>query len=136
MTKKGKRMEDNTDELDDIKPRKEVKEDEIDYECEGKMYKILVGKSDQNNWDIIDKSSQNDIWFHVDNQSSCHVIIQTDGNLKVERNVIKEAASLCKNGSKARNSRKVPIIFTLVKNIKKGDKPGSVTARKTQTIVI
>jgi len=107
-----------------------------DFECNGKIYKILIGKSDQNNWDIIDKSSQNDIWFHVDNQPSCHVIIQTDGELKIGRSVIKQAATLCKENSKARNMRKVKIIFTLIKHVKKSTDIGSVTTKKTQHIVI
>ena len=136
MSKKDKKMEDSQDFEFEHTKTNEIHEVVEDFECNGKFYKILIGKNDQNNWDIIDKSSPNDIWFHVDNQPSCHVIIQTDGELKVERGVIKHAAALCKENSKARHAHKVKIIFTLIKHVKKCTTVGSVTTKKTQHIVI
>ena len=38
-------------------------------------FEIIVGSSSQENWDIIDDSCQNDIWFHLENLPSCHVIL-------------------------------------------------------------
>lgn len=114
------------------------KKEKIDV-CEdstGKTYNILIGVSDQNNWDIIDNSSQNDIWFHVEGQPSCHVIIKTNGETNIEKRVINHAAMLCKMNSKSQYQKNTKIIYTLIKNIRKGDKIGSVQTSKTSIVVV
>ena len=40
----------------------------------------LIGKNAQDNFDIIDQSNENDIWFHAENISSCHVILKINEN--------------------------------------------------------
>ena len=36
------------------------------------VYKI--GKDAQNNFYLIDAADKNDVWFHLNDESSCHVI--------------------------------------------------------------
>jgi predicted ribosome quality control (RQC) complex YloA/Tae2 family protein len=114
------------------------KKEKIDvYEdSTGKIYNILIGVSDQNNWDIIDNASQNDIWFHVEGQPSCHVIINTNGETNIEKRVINHAAMLCKMNSKAQHQKRTRIIYTLIKNVRKYDKIGSVQATNTSIVVV
>jgi predicted ribosome quality control (RQC) complex YloA/Tae2 family protein len=102
----------------------------------GKIYDIVIGVNDQNNWDIITNASPNDLWFHVDDQPSCHVIIKTHDNAKIEKRVIKYAARLCKDNSKAKNQKNTKIIYTHIKNVIKGDAVGSVITSKTSVIVV
>jgi len=117
-------------------PKQESEKLDMYEDSAGKIYNILIGVNGQNNWDIIDSSSQNDIWFHVENQPSCHVIIKTDGDTKIEKRVINYAAMLCKMNSKAKHQKNTRIIYTLIKNVKKGDTVGSVHTSKTSTIVV
>ena len=44
------------------------------------IYSIKVGNNAKENWDIISGASQNDIWFHLDDASSPHIVLQTFGN--------------------------------------------------------
>jgi hypothetical protein len=46
-----------------------VKEEEFIFK--NKIYKIKIGQNKQDNWDLIDASNPNDIWFHT----SVNVII-------------------------------------------------------------
>ena len=119
------------------KEKKEKKEKLDRYEdSTGKIYDILIGVSDQNNWDIIAHSSQNDLWFHVDDQPSCHVIIKTNNEKKIEKRVIRHAAMICKMNSKAKHQKNTKIIYTRIKNVIKGDTVGSVVTSKTSVVIV
>ena len=98
-------------------------------------YIIYVGESAQDNLDLIDKSSQNDLWFHLESFSSPHVVIVIpDSKIKVPKTVLKYAANLCHEYSKYKLIKKVKIIWTEIKNISKAEQVGSVTTKKTRTI--
>ena len=91
------------------------------YECyeDNYIYTINVGRNVKENWDIIDMSKQNDIWFHADNEPSSHVVLLVGDIKKPHRKVIKYCAFLCKSYSKVKNMNKVSIIYTQIKNIVK-----------------
>lgn len=113
--------------------KEEVFESQYD-EC---TFRIRTGQSDKENWELIDDSEQNDIWFHVEGHPSCHVVLSVgDYKKKPHQTVIKHCAALCKDGSKLKYNRKVTIIYTQIKNVKKAGKPGSVTTTSTQTIKV
>ena len=38
---------------------------------------FVIGKNAKENFEIIDHSKPNDLWFHIENAPSCHVIQQT-----------------------------------------------------------
>lgn len=61
-------------------------------------YKILVGKSAKSNISIFKIAKKNDIWLHIQNVPSSHVIIKTDKQ-NIPLNVITFAAKLCVNFS-------------------------------------
>ena len=109
------------------------------YDLDDYIYHILIGKNAEENWKLIDDASENDIWFHLDNYPSPHVILKipVDYNLKkVPRKVLTRCANLCKIHSKYNNIKKINIIYTKIKNIKKGDHVGSVITQNTSSIVI
>jgi predicted ribosome quality control (RQC) complex YloA/Tae2 family protein len=100
-------------------------------------YNIIIGKNKFKNWEIIDSSKKTDIWFHVENESSSHVILQTDSHLsQIPRQVIKRCACLCKCNSKSKGVQKCPIIYTTLNNIVKTDTIGQVVSQNTRRIVI
>ncbi len=97
-----------------------------------------MGNNAEENWKIIDDSSQNDIWFHLENVPSPHIILKTDNNdLKhFNKQTFIHCASLCKENSKYSNSKKISVIFTKIKNVNKADTVGSVTTSNTKNIVL
>jgi predicted ribosome quality control (RQC) complex YloA/Tae2 family protein len=109
---------------------------EYKYECkyDNYIYTINVGRNAKDNWDLIDKSKQEDIWFHVDDIPSCHVVLTIDDNKIPHKSVINYCAFLCKSNSKARYIKNISIIYTEIKNIRKSKTIGSVITKHTKII--
>ncbi|AYV78224.1 MAG: protein of unknown function DUF814 [Edafosvirus sp.] len=106
-----------------------------DQKCEQEIT-IYIGQSAEENWKLIDDASQNDLWFHVAEHPSPHVIIKVPEKAKVSPKTIKYAAVLCKQYSKLKSMKKLSIMYTDIKHVTKADKVGSVTTSKTKFIVI
>ena len=100
-------------------------------------YEIFIGRNKQENWDIIDKSNQTDIWFHVANASSSHIFLKTEEPInKIPKQVITRCACLCKSYSSSASVKKCEIIYTTISNIQKGEHVGEVITQNTKKIVI
>ena len=80
-------------------------------------------------------AQDNDIWLHTKDIPGAHVIISA-ANGTPDETSIHEAASLAAYFSKARNSSKVPVDYTLRKYVNKpsGAKPGYVIYTDQKTI--
>jgi len=125
------------------------------------LYKI--GRNAKNNIEIIEESNTQDIWFHVSNDSSCHVIAVmnlehyntihncvTDPekeylryNFEPEQltkkqlmHIIKQGAVICKEYSKYKSEKNVEIIYTKIENVVPTNIIGSVNAFKTKKMTI
>ncbi|SHJ66705.1 Predicted component of the ribosome quality control (RQC) complex, YloA/Tae2 family, contains fibronectin-binding (FbpA) and DUF814 domains [Hathewaya proteolytica DSM 3090] len=99
---------------------------------------IFVGKNNiQNDHLTLKFAGKNDIWMHTKNIPGSHVIIQTSNNTYPSEELLDTAASLAAYYSKGRNSSKVPVDYTEVKNVKKpkGAKPGMVIYVTNKTIL-
>jgi len=125
------------------------------YEINNRKFIIQVGSNSQENWKLIDDSDSFDLWLHVNNNPSCHVIIkeklskdldskesdskESDSNQLANFNypidVIKVASAYCKSHSKYKNT-KCSIIYTIIENIKKGKSIGSVITKNEKYITI
>ncbi|SHJ60292.1 Predicted component of the ribosome quality control (RQC) complex, YloA/Tae2 family, contains fibronectin-binding (FbpA) and DUF814 domains [Clostridium cavendishii DSM 21758] len=95
---------------------------------------IYVGKNNiQNDFLTLKFASKTDVWLHAKNMPGSHVIIKTTD---VPEQTLEEAATLAAFYSKGKNSSKVPIDYTAVKNVKKpsGAKPGMVIYYTNKTI--
>jgi predicted ribosome quality control (RQC) complex YloA/Tae2 family protein len=101
-------------------------------------YVCNIGKSAQENWNLIDSSDDNDLWFHLEDESSPHVILQTNNTNKnkISKNVIKACAIYCKQYSKLKSNQNVSIIYTEIKNIKKTNIVGSVITTNIKKLLI
>ena len=84
---------------------------------------IVVGIDDQNNWDIIEESSPDHWWFHLNSFPSPHVIIRSSNPGK---DIIVEASRLCKSKSKFKNIKNMKVVYTKISNIRLSEKIGSV----------
>lgn len=104
--------------------------------------RISVGESARENWELIDTSKADDLWFHLGSFPSSHVVIH--GCENPSKPLLVYAANLCKAHSKAKTfpAGVVKVIYTSICNVKKASRGvadesvGSVTAKKTKTIVI
>lgn len=103
-------------------------------EYEDQIFTIKIGQTAQENWDLISSSDQNDVWFHLASLPSPHVVLQN--SLKIPQNILQQTALLCKQHSKYKNFAKLSVIYTLVKNVKKASKVGSVTTSRTKSITV
>ncbi len=101
-------------------------------------FKVYVGKNNlQNDYLTLKFASKGDYWFHTKNIPGSHVIVVTNDR-EIDDDTIVFAATLAKNHSKAANSTKVAVDYTMVKNVKKpsGAKPGMVIYLTNKTILI
>ncbi|WP_392486380.1 NFACT family protein [Haloimpatiens sp. FM7315] len=99
---------------------------------------IYVGKNNlQNDYLTLKFAKKNDIWLHTKEVHGSHVIIKNEG-ANVSDKTLEEAASLAAYYSKGKNSTKVAVDYTEVKNVKKpsGAKPGMVIYYTYKTIII
>ena len=103
-------------------------------ECE---WTIIIGKNKEENWQIIDESDPTDIWFHVRDIPSCHVILKTRSSLSsISRDVLKYSALLCKINSKAKTEKKAIIMYTPIEYVAKTKHVGEVNVSTFKTLVV
>jgi len=57
-------------------------------------YKVQLGKNEKGNVEVLKNARAKDVWLHLKDQPSCHVIITTDKQ-NLPENIIKSAARLC-----------------------------------------
>lgn len=99
---------------------------------------ILSGRNNiQNDRLTLKDSRNNDIWFHTQKIAGSHTVVITEGETVPDR-TLTEAAVIAAANSKARNSAKVAVDYTVIKNVKKqpGGKPGMVIYENYSTAIV
>jgi predicted ribosome quality control (RQC) complex YloA/Tae2 family protein len=100
-----------------------------------------VGGNAAENHQLIGDSAPNDIWFHIADYSSCHVVADIS-NLSIEMNkkavakIVTQGAALCKQFSRQKSDKNVAVIYTKIENVTPTSTPGQVTTLNTKTITI
>lgn len=95
---------------------------------------IYVGRNNiQNDYLTLKFANKNYLWLHTKNIPGAHVILCSENPSDKS---IEEAAIIAAYYSKSKNSTKVPVDYTKVKNIKKpnGSKPGMVIYNTNYTL--
>lgn len=95
-------------------------------------YSILIGKNASGNEEIIKISHPESLWMHLNNTSSSHIILQSNGDTIPKRYINQVAGMLFdykKNASKHTN-----VIYTQIKNIKLTNTLGSVITKNIKII--
>jgi len=119
------------------------------------VYKI--GSDAKNNFELIDAAHKHDMWFHVKNQSSCHIIAclknitytTLDDDMpncydlnfdelgkKQKQQIVKQGALICKQFSRLKSMKNIEIIYAKIENIKKTNIVGTVSTYKSKVIVV
>lgn len=100
----------------------------------GQAFQIWRGRSAEGNHALLQAASPQDIWMHVKDGPSAHVLIKRISTAEtVPHGVLLDAAALCLNKSWRKDEAKAEVIYALAKDVKsiKGGKTGSVLLNKT-----
>lgn len=100
-----------------------------------------IGKNAADNFAILDLAEPHHIWFHVEGQSSCHVIASIPPSVNSDRKtlsaIVKQGAVLCKQYSRYSGHKNLSISYTTVGNVQKHDRiVGTVLASNCKTVII
>jgi predicted ribosome quality control (RQC) complex YloA/Tae2 family protein len=120
-------------------PNKNYREESIFIPSLNKNVLFRIGKNAEGNFQIIDLSKCDDLWFHISGVSSAHVIAIVPCftlDKKQKRDLVKRGAVICKKYSKYASSKDVEIDYTEVKNVKKTNTIGTVTIRDPRVQII
>ena len=101
-------------------------------------FMILAGRNNlQNEALTLKDSRKSDVWFHTQKIPGSHVVVVAEGDT-VPNRTLTEAAIIAAVNSKARNSAKVAVDYTAVKNVRKqpGGKPGMVIYENFSTAIV
>ena len=101
-------------------------------------FRVLVGRNNlQNDKLSMKQAGKLDMWLHTKDFPGSHVIIEAQDG-EVSDRAIEEAAIIAAVNSTARTGDKVPVDYTLVKNLKKptGARPGKVIFHTNWTIYV
>jgi predicted ribosome quality control (RQC) complex YloA/Tae2 family protein len=101
-------------------------------------FEILSGKSGPGNDLLVKKyAKEGDLWFHAKGLPGSHVLLKAGRQRPTDR-AVEEAAGVAAYYSKGRTSTKVEVIYADARNVKKpkGAKPGMVTVKKYNAIVV
>jgi predicted ribosome quality control (RQC) complex YloA/Tae2 family protein len=101
---------------------------------------FLIGSNAQDNINIITKSNSSDLWFHVADYPSAHIIAQISHLEKLDKksiqSIVTQGAVLCKQVSKYSSVKKLDITWAYVSNIKPTDVLGTVNVTQGKNIII
>lgn len=93
---------------------------------------INIGSNANENYILIQNSNQNDIWFHLDEISSPHIVLQTFG-CEIPKRYINYIGTLFPK-YKTNLGNRYTVIYTYVKNVTLTNKKGSVLTKKIKKI--
>lgn len=117
------------------KPKKEKENKPLKFTTSSGI-DIYVGKNNiQNDYLSLKFANKNHYWFHAKDIPGSHVILTTNSPTLRD---IEEAAIIASYYSKGKNSSKVNIDYTLVKNLKKPSqsKPGMVIYHTNSSLIV
>jgi putative fibronectin/fibrinogen-binding protein len=96
-------------------------------------FKILVGRNEKGNINLLDLAKKDDIWLHLKDTPSAHVIIKTNKS-KVPEDVLEMAAKFCVEFS-AKGAGRYEVDYTKRENLKR-ENGANVTYTNYKTIII
>lgn len=99
----------------------------------------IVGEKPQDNFDMIDKSHGDDIWFNVQGFSVGHVVVNLFGmNLdkKQRRQIILQGAILCKQQSTYYFMSNLAVLYNNVNQLVKSDNVGILISKNSKIKII
>ena len=99
---------------------------------------ILVGRSNLQNDELTTKlGRRTDYWLHTQKIHGSHVLIRCEGEAPSDKS-IEEAAAIAAWYSQGRDGGKIPVDYTMLKNVRKpsGSLPGKVIYTDYKTVLV
>jgi predicted ribosome quality control (RQC) complex YloA/Tae2 family protein len=97
-----------------------------------KDYNIYIGKNALGNQEIIKLSHPDSLWFHLEDISSCHIILENKGD-KIPKEYIRKIGKMIYLYKKD-IPKYTKIIYTCIKNIKLTNEIGTVITTNTKIL--
>lgn len=94
-------------------------------------YVCKVGENAKENWELLDNSTENNIFLHLSSFPSGYVIINSN-HLTID--MIYIGALLCKNNTKYRNVPNIKVDYCRCSNLVKGDNVGEVIFKSKRQV--
>lgn len=101
-------------------------------EIDDKIYNMYIGKNAKGNKEIIKISHPESLWFHLNNISSAHIILETKGEDIKKRDINKVGCKLYE--LKKNIPKNTKVIYTNVKNVKLTKNCGEVITKNVKII--
>ena len=100
-------------------------------------FEVLVGRSNAQNDELTGRlARRTDMWLHTQRVHGSHVIIRCEGETVPPR-TLEQAAALAAYYSQGRTAGKIPVDYTMVRNVRKpsGALPGKVIYTEYKTLL-
>ena len=92
-----------------------------------------IGCNAKENWELLESSKDNDLFFHLSSFPSCYVILETTfGYPSCE--VLSRAANICLKNTKYRNFKNIKVDYCFCENITKGEKVGEIFYKSNKKV--
>lgn len=98
-------------------------------------YSIEVGNNQYENDELVKKSSQKSLWFHLDGVPSGHGILTSISGDKPSKDAIMYVASIIKANSKFKDMHRVRVQYIELSKVRRTNIPGKVILTKNPEYV-
>ena len=99
-------------------------------EIYNEKYSVQVGSNQHENDELVKKSSQKSLWFHLDGVPSAHGILTSIDGDKPSKDAINYIASIVKERSKLKDTHRVRVQYIELSKVRRTNVPGKVTLTK------
>ncbi|KAM3100156.1 NFACT family protein [Phormidesmis sp. 146-12] len=99
-------------------------------------FELLVGRNNRQNDRLTRSANEYDLWFHTQEIPGSHVLLRLEPGAAPDESDLQFAADLTAYYSRARQSEKVPVVYTEPKHVykPKGAKPGTVIYKQERIL--
>jgi predicted ribosome quality control (RQC) complex YloA/Tae2 family protein len=98
-----------------------------------------IGKNASDNTMLVVSSTPYDVWFHIHNETSAHLVYYNPDKLSLEtlrsNGTIYRMAIALKKQSKYRKYLNISVLYCYIKDVTTTNTPGLVTTINTKTIL-
>jgi predicted ribosome quality control (RQC) complex YloA/Tae2 family protein len=106
----------------------------------GIEFEFKIGQNAHDNFTVIESAEPFDLWFHIDEHSSSHVVATIPQNIQFDKKqlmyIVKQGAILCKQHSRYKSHKNVTIVYTTIQNVTPTNIPGTVSILNSKTVTI
>ena len=92
------------------------------------QFVIYIGRNARSNTSLINSRNADDVWFHLENESSPHITLEYNEN--ITKNILRKVGFMIYTYKKSRDN----VIYTELKNVKSTSTPGMVNTKNIKVL--